>query len=284
MSTQREPIRELDSNLEQTAVEMPRPTIAPMILALGLILMAAGAIFGVGFAVTGMAMLIASLTMWVSELLPGRGHCLEPFDASLQPEPVKAELHQVEQLRPGLPGFRARLPEAVHPISAGVKGGIVGGLVMPIPALLYGLISGRGIWYPINLLAGMVLPDIGTLTDAQLEQFSLLMFVTGTIIHATISVVFGLLYGVLLPMLPSLPRSKIPGSFAWGGIIFPLFWTGVTHSLMGVANPLLQARVDWPWFILSQFVFGIVASLVVSRSEKIPVPPAGIGPGRDVQP
>ena len=30
-----------------------------------------------------------------------------------------------------MPGYRLRLPEKVHPISAGIKGGLVGGLVMP---------------------------------------------------------------------------------------------------------------------------------------------------------
>ena len=47
---------------------------------------------------------------------------------------------------------------------------------------------------------------------------------------------------------------------------------------MGVVNPVLQQRVDWPWFIVSQFVFGIAASIVVVRSEQIRVPPAGRGP------
>jgi hypothetical protein len=47
---------------------------------------------------------------------------------------------------------------------------------------------------------------------------------------------------------------------------------------MGVVNPRLQEGVDWPWFIISQFVFGAVAAIVVDRSEKVPVPPAGLGP------
>ena len=62
--------------------------------------------------------------------------------------PVTTRREGVEQLRPGMPGYRARLPEAIHPISAGIKGGIIGGLVMPLPAFLYGLVSHHGIWYP----------------------------------------------------------------------------------------------------------------------------------------
>ena len=72
--------------------------------------------------------------------------------------------------------------------------------------------------------------------------------------------------------------TPIPSPVAWGGLVLPMLWTGVTYGLMGVVNPVLQDRVDWPWFILSQFVFGVAAALVVLRSEKIPIPPAGRGP------
>jgi len=252
--------------------------VAPMMLALGLILLAASAPFGLAFVLAGGAILIIALCVWVGELLPGRGHCQESLvEIDMRPSPVTAEPDTVEHLRPGLPGYRARLPEAVHPLSAGIKGGLIGGLAMPLPAFLYGILSGHGIWYPVNLLAGMVLPNIGTMTVAQLEQRSLPLLLTGIVIHATIAVVFGLIYGVLLPMLPELRRLGIPKSLAWGGILLPLLWTAISYGLMGVANPLLQARVDWPWFIVSQFVFGCVAAFVVDRSEKIPVPPAGGG-------
>jgi hypothetical protein len=43
---------------------------------------------------------------------------------------------------------------------------------------------------------------------------------------------------------------------------------------------VLQDRVDWAWFIVSQFVFGVTAAVVVVRSEMVPVPPAGLGPDR----
>jgi hypothetical protein len=196
--------------------------------------------------------------------------------------PVTTRREGVEQLRPGMPGYRARLPEAIHTVSAGIKGGIIGGLVMPLPAFLYGLVSHHGIWYPVNLLAGMALPGIGKMSEAQLEHYSLPLLLTGIVIHAMISVVFGLLYGVLLPTLPDIPSSlaKLPpvaSSLAWGGLIFPILWSSISYSLMGMVNPVLQERVNWPWFIVSQFVFGMVAAIVVGRSEKIPVPAAGRG-------
>ena len=46
---------------------------------------------------------------------------------------------------------RAWLPLKIYPISAGVKGGLAGGVAMALLAMLYGLIVYRSIWYPINL-------------------------------------------------------------------------------------------------------------------------------------
>lgn len=255
-------------------VEMPRPTVAPMMLALGLVLLAAAVPFGWAFALGGTGIVTAALGVWVRELLVG--HCRVPL-AAIRPAPVTAAPETVERLRPGMPGYRARLPETVHPLSAGIKGGVLGGLVMPLPAFLYGLLSGHGIWYPVNLLAGMVLPNVGAMTVVELEQFHLPLLLTGIVIHAAIAVVFGLIYGVLLPMLPEFRRLRIPKSLAWGGLLLPLLWTGISYGLMGVANPVLQTRVNWPWFIVSQFVFGAVAAYVVDRSERIPVTPAGRG-------
>jgi hypothetical protein len=236
------------------AVEMPRPTVWPLVLGLGLALAAAGVAFGLAFVLVGAAVFVAGLAGWVLQLLPGEGHVHEELTGS-RPAPVEARPGTVEQLQVGLPGHRLRLPEKVHPISAGVRGGIVGGLVMPLPALAWGLLSGHGIWYPVNLLAGMALPGVA---NKPLEQFDLTLLVVGVLIHAAISVVLGLLYGVLLPTLPDLPRP-----LAWGGLLMPLLWTAVGYGLLGIANPLLHRGVDWPWFMVSQFLFGLAAAWVV---------------------
>src|SRR4051812_34722925 len=118
-------IRTPEAPADHGSVEMPRPTAAPMVLSLGLVLIAAGVATSRAFLVVGAAILIAGLGLWIAQLLPGRGHVHEPLvEPSRRPRPVGGTLGAVDQLRSGMPGYRLRLPEQVHPISAGVKGGI----------------------------------------------------------------------------------------------------------------------------------------------------------------
>ena len=81
-------------------------------------------------------------------------------------------------------------------------------------------------------------------------------------VHLAGSVLVGLLYGALLPILPRRP-------VLLAGFAAPLLWTALLHSIIGLLNPVLNERVDWVWFVVSQMGFGIVAGIVVSRRERI---------------
>src|SRR5262249_4690372 len=164
--------------------------------------------------------------------------------------------------------------EKLRPALAGLLGGAVGGLLMPIPALLWSLPNGHGFWYPVNLLAGMGLRARGQRPPEELEQFHATWLVAALAVHAVLSASFGVLLGLVQAKLPT-----IPGPLAWGGLVLPLLWTGTSYGLMGVVNPVLQQRVDWAWFVVSQFVFGVAAAVVVLRSGMGPIPPAGGRPG-----
>jgi hypothetical protein len=249
------------SHLEPSeAVELPRPTVAPMVLALGMALMAAGVATNAAFIVVGAAISISGLWLWIAQLAPGRGEHHEPLvEPSRRPLPVTARVGGVGRMREGMPGSRLRLPTEVHPISAGIKGGLLGGLLMPIPALLWGFWSGHGAWYPANLLAGLVLPGMERMTVGELEEFRLPLLLLGVTIHVVNSVTFGLIYGVLMPTLPPMPRP-----LAWGGLVLPMLWSALTFGLMGLVNPLLSKGVVWPWFIASQFLFGFVAASTIA--------------------
>jgi hypothetical protein len=255
------------------AVEMPRPTAAPLVLAVGLTTLGAGVVLGSLFLVVGVVLLVAALSMWIAQLLPGQGHAYEPL-AESGSRLATGLPGGVEHLQPGMPGYRLRLPQTVHPISAGLKGGLVGGLVMPVPALLWGLLSGHGPWYPINLLAGMGLPGVGRMSVAELEQLHATLLLVAVVIHVMLSVVAGLIYGVLLPTLPEVPRP-----IAWGGLLMPILWTGVSYVAMRIANPAAPALVSWPWFIVSQFVFGITMPAVVLGLRRLPIVLAGVAGG-----
>ncbi len=249
-------------------VELPAPTAAPLVLALGITVLAFGWATHLAFVLAGFVIFIAGLANWIAQLLPGRGHVIEPLAAEdVRPKPVVAAPGRVGQLRPGMPGYRFRLPEKVQPISAGLKGGIVGGLVMPIPALLYGLFSGEGIWLPINLLAGIVLPGVEQLSDAELRAFQPVLFTAGIMIHVAVSLMFGTIYGVLLPTLPHIPRA-----LAWAALFAPLTWTAASFIATSIVDPEVQSLIDWPYFVLSQFVFGITTATVVMAA----------GPGRSI--
>ena len=95
-----------------------------------------------------------------------------------------------------------------------------------------------------------------------IAAFHLTPFVIASVIHLVTSTLVGLLYGVMLPMFPRRP-------ILLGGIIAPLMWTGLIYATLEVLNPVMNERIDWRWFIASQFAFGIVAGLVVARHTPV---------------
>jgi hypothetical protein len=156
---------------------------------------------------------------------------------------------------------RARLPLETYPISAGVKGGLAGSAAMAALAIAYGVIGQHSVWYPINLLASGFFPGVETST-AELTAFQPNLLIIATIIHLATSLLVGLLYGAMLPMFPRRP-------ILLGGIIAPVLWSGLIHSVVDFLNPMLSRRINWFWFVISQVGFGIVAGIGVSRQQRV---------------
>src|SRR5437868_2801008 len=96
---------ELPRPADGPTVEVPRPTAWPMVLSLGVALLAAGVATSPAFLVLGGLIFVAGLAGWVGGLLPGRGHAEELMTAPA-PEPVAGRPGAVEQLEPGMAGYR----------------------------------------------------------------------------------------------------------------------------------------------------------------------------------
>jgi hypothetical protein len=168
----------------------------------------------------------------------------------------------VAQLVPGVEGHRLRIPVEIHPYSSGALGGLVGGVAMALVACAYGVIAYGSLWYPINLLAAVAIPSLADADTAQLAAFNGLALGVAVISHLAISLFVGLVYATILPMFPR--RTALSG-----GLIAPLVWTGVLWASLGVVNPTLNARIDWPWFVASQVAFGLAAGALITRTQRI---------------
>jgi hypothetical protein len=157
----------------------------------------------------------------------------------------------------------SRVPALVYPYSAGVVGGLLGGLAMVLVALAYGLLSGRGIWYPVNLIAATLLRSWQTVPLDQLMRFSFIGLVAGLFIHLLMCVVLGLIFATLLPTLPGSP-------IFWAFVVGPILWAGAIFAGLPLFNTVMAQHVDWLSFAIANIVYSLVLGLWVVRSSKIP--------------
>src|SRR5262249_29504200 len=168
------------------------------------------------------------------------------------PPPGGVPTRGVERCAWGGDRHRLRLPVEVQPLSAGVRGGLVGGCAMALCAALYGIVAQHSLWYPLNLLAAMAVPHMADADLATLRGFDSLALVVRIVAHGVISVLVGALYAALLPLLPR-------RDLLWGGLLAPLLWSGFLWAVLGVIDPALNARIAWTWFVASQIAFGLTA-------------------------
>ncbi len=240
-------------------IEVPAPTAWPIVLAFGLMLVCAGMVTAASVSILGAVLAVAGTVGWFKQVLPVETH--EWVPVVQEAVVVETSRDAVERLTPVPP--RAWLPLEIYPISAGIKGGLAGGGAMAILASLYGLLSGNGIWYPMTLLVAGSSPSMAMETARQMGTFQLQTFLLAVPLHLLISMMVGLLYGAMLPMTPRRP-------ILLGGLVAPVMWSGLIYGVLAFINPVMNQRIDWLWFVLSQIGFGIVAGIVVAVQERIP--------------
>jgi hypothetical protein len=242
-------------------VMMPAPTAWPIVLAFGMTLLFAGFITAVSVSILGAILIVVGCVGWFRDILPHEKH--EVVRSVEEVTPIKTERAGVARLEFAPELTRAVLPLEYFPISAGVKGGLAGGVAMAALACLYGIIKQGSIWYPINLLAATIYAQSLEMGAGAIHSFHLSGFLLATLIHLVTCLLVGLVYGAMLPMFPRHP-------ILLGGLIAPLMWTGLLYHILGIINPLLDEKIDWKWFFASQVAFGIVAGIVVERQNRVP--------------
>jgi hypothetical protein len=237
-------------------IELPASTIWPLVLGLGVTLAFAGIVTHWLVSAAGLLLALAGAAGWWREVLPRQN--VETFVVE---EGRRAAAAGAPAPRVGERRHRMRLPVEIHPYSAGIRGGLAGAVSMAVVALGWGAVHGS-IWYPINLLAAIAMTSLTEGGVETLRSFSLAALVVAIVIHVVVSMLVGLIFAIILPMLPRRP-------LLMGGLISPALWSALLLATMWVLNPALNKAVSWPWFIASQFAFGVTAGWVVSRTERV---------------
>jgi len=243
---------------------LPAPTAWPFVSALGITLLCAGLVTHPAVSVVGLVVALRGAVGWFREVLPTERHeVVRVRPVELRATPTKVSPRTVAHLTAGVAGHRVRIPAEIHPYSSGLKGGLVGGTAMVMVACAYGLIAYRSLWYPINLLAAAALPSLANADLTHLTTFHSTAFVMAVIIHGVMSLLVGLLFALLLPMLPS-RRTAF-----WSSLVSPLLWSALIWATLRLINPALDARIEWLWFIASQVAFGMTAGYVIHHTETV---------------
>lgn len=243
-----------------SAVLLPAPTAWPICAAFGVALVFSGMLTTGAVSVLGAILALSGYVGWFRDVLPSEKH--ETVRVAAKEAPVVTGRPNVARAEPITGALhRSRLPLEIYPISAGVKGGIAGSVVMALLAFVYGVTSHHSVWYPINLLAAGFFP--GLESTEELNAFHGDALVIASIIHLATSLLVGLLYGAMLPMFPHHP-------VLLGGAIAPILWSGLLYSVLEFVDPVMNHRISWPWFVVSQMGFGVVAGIVVSRQTRVP--------------
>jgi hypothetical protein len=245
--------------LRTHSIHLPAPTAWPFLMALGLTLVFASLVTSAGLAVLGGILTIVAIVGWFREVLPHEAH--EEIAVTDETVGIVPSHDKVARIDVG-ETHRAQLPLETFPISSGIIGGIAGGIAMVIPAEIYGIIRFHSLWYVVNLLGGAGVGDWLNPTVEQMSHFRLSSFVTANIIQGATTLLVGLLYGAILPIWPKHP-------ILLGGILAPMAWTGLLHSVLGIVNPFLEQHIDWWSFAAAQVIFGLVAGYVVTKQGKI---------------
>lgn len=245
-------------------IEVPAPTSWPFVTAFGLTLLFAGLVTSLAVSGVGLLVVLCGAVGWFRNVFPVSKEQPVHVWSVEAPAPVAARRYRtVDRLQAGAGAHRVYIPVRVHPYSAGLLGGVFGGIGMAITACLYGLIAYGSLWYPVNLLAAAALPSLADAGVTELKAFHVAGLIVALISHGVFSLLVGLLFAALLPMLPS------HFTAFWGSFLAPVFWTALIASTLHIINPALNSRIDWRWFIASQIAFGLITGYIVAHSKMV---------------
>ena len=129
----------------------------------------------------------------------------------------------------------ARRSTVAEVVEAGSVAGLVGGLAMLVVAIVYSAVAGHGPWAPLHAIAATV---VGS--TAATEMSLLAVGVAGLLVHATVSIGFGIVFAALMPRtVPAAPAFAL-AAFAGVSILVVM-----SLAVLPLVNPVARSHFMW---------------------------------------
>ena len=208
-------------------VSLPAPTAWPFVTAFGLALLAAGLVTQAVISVVGLILAVRGAVGWFRDVLPVEQHELvrvRPLEQRARP--ITPAPRAVQQLNPASQAtgfvFRRRFIPTRRALRAAL---LAASRWRSWPA---SMVSLRTAASGIRLTCWLrpLCPPWLKPTSPQLTAFNGTGFIVALISHGVFSILVGLLFAVLLPMLPS-RRAAF-----WGSLVSPLLWSGLIWATL----------------------------------------------------
>ena len=147
---------------ENETIEMPEPTAIPFFVSVAMAMMGVGIMTSLLISLAGLVILLAMIAKWSGIIAHGAGEIEVPLvPPDMRAKKVLPSTRKIAQAEVGHPSHRGVYPIRVRPYRHGLVAGAIGGCVMAVVAMTWGLFSGYGIWFPVNLLGSIILTDLG---------------------------------------------------------------------------------------------------------------------------
>jgi hypothetical protein len=135
---------------------------------------------------------------------------------------------------------------------AGLIAGVIAGVVMAMAAMMVMPVMGRGLTYPVKLMAGTVQGEDALEGGPSSDM-------VGGMIHMMMSAVLGLIFGLIM--------SGLGLSGIWtliiAGVIFALIvWVAMQYFVLPLVDQVMAQGMPPMAFAMTHVVFGVVLGLL----------------------
>jgi len=160
--------------------------------------------------------------------------------------------------------LNGRVGRTSVPVGPGVVGGLIGGIAMAMIMMVVTATKGMGFFKPLYLIAATFHQSW-----AMQSGFALGPVLVGAMLHMMLSIMFGLVFVVALPMVARSGTGAsiwIIAGMVWGVIVLAVN----QYIVLPIVNPAMATATGMSdmifWWVVAHLMFGLVLGAIAAKS------------------